>query len=81
MLLPTLSSGSAIQVRSADGPTTGISPSFCTPCALGARICGLPFSPYVDREGCSSDPGVCSPCIPFLKKVCVGIGGAKLVDC
>lgn len=82
MLLPTLSSGSPMLVRSAEAPTTGISPSFCTPCVLGARVCGLPFSPHIDRAGCGTDSDVCSPCIPFLnKKVCVGLGGARLVDC
>jgi hypothetical protein len=80
MLLPTLSSGSAMQVRSADARTTGISPSFCTPCVLGKRVCGLPFSPSL--ESCGDSPGVCSPCIPFLnKKVCVGLDGPKLVNC
>ena len=76
MLLPTLSSGSAMLVRSADAPTKGISPSFCTPCIAGGRICGLPFSPHAETCG----EGVCTPCV-LGKKVCVGFGGVQLKDC
>lgn len=89
MLLPTLSSGSGSPVRSSSAESTnGISPSFCTPCVLGKRLCGLPFSPSL--ENCGGDPGgggtpSCTkvgPCIPFInKQVCVGLGGVQLVNC
>jgi hypothetical protein len=80
MLLPTLSSGSPMLVRSADAPTTGISPSFCTPCVLNHRICGLPFSPSL--ETCGSTTPTCTPCLPFInKKVCIGPAGPQILDC
>ena len=86
MLLPTLSSGSGSPVRSSAEATTGISPLFCTPCVLGKRLCGLPFSPRL--EDCGGPGGgtpSCTrvgPCIPIInKQVCVGLGGVQLVSC
>lgn len=80
MLLPTLSSGSPMLVRSADAPAAGISPSFCTPCVLNRRICGLPFSPRI--ESCGDTTPTCTPCLPFInKKVCFGPAGPQLVNC
>ena len=69
MLLPTLSSGTAVVVRSADAPTTGISPSFCTPCVLGKQLCGLPFSPRLQDCDGGGGSGGCTPCI-LGKKIC-----------
>jgi hypothetical protein len=82
MLLPTLSAGSMPSPGRFDADT-GVAPSFCTPCVLGKRICGLPFSPRI--EDCP-DPGPCTrigPCLPFInKQLCCSIGGGcSLVDC
>jgi hypothetical protein len=80
MLLPALASGEAPTIGTFS-TETGITPSFCTPCVLGKRICGLPFSPSV--EDCGQPPCVESPCIPILnKKVrCCLPGGCSLIDC
>jgi len=62
----------------------GVSPAFCTPCVLGKRICGLPFSPHV--ESCGGGGQVCrnvTPCIPFINRRvrCCVPGGCSLVGC
>ena len=81
MLLPALAAGEATTIGRIS-TEIGIAPSFCTPCVLGKRICGLPFSPSV--EDCPSDP-ICveSPCIPIINKKgrCCVPGGCSLVDC
>jgi len=83
MLLPTLSAGSAPAAGRIDG-STGIAPSFCTPCVLGKQICGLPFSPSI--QDCGDQNQSCTkigPCIPFInKQLCCSIsGGCSLVSC
>lgn len=89
MQLPALSSGVAPTIGTFS-TETGIGPSFCTPCLLGKRVCGLPFSPQL--ENCPTDgngepptclPGNIGPCIPFINKQlrCCIPGGCSLVDC
>jgi len=78
---PIASVGYAPAARADEG---GISPSFCTPCVLGKRICGLPFSPSV--EDCGGGQVFCTdvtPCIPFLnqKVQCCVPGECSLVPC
>lgn len=85
MLLPTQSVGVQRVGRSTPlTGDTGITPAFCTPCVLGKRICGLPFSPRI--EDCGGGGQVCrdvTPCIPFLnRKVrCCFPGGCSIVPC
>jgi hypothetical protein len=83
MFMPALSTGVSTMVGGVT-KETGVSPLFCTPCVLGKRICGLPFSPHV--ENCGGGGAICTnigPCIPFLNKQvrCCVPGGCSLVDC
>jgi hypothetical protein len=86
MLLPALATGVA-PTTGTFSTETGIAPSFCTPCVLGKRICGLPFSPNVEDcdggNGGGCVPGNIGPCIPFINKQlrCCIPGGCSLVDC
>jgi hypothetical protein len=85
MLLPALATGVAPTIGRLS-TETGIAPSFCTPCVLGKRICGLPFSPSVEDCGDGGNgcvPGNIGPCIPFINKQlrCCIPGGCSLVDC
>jgi len=85
MLLPHLSVGFMPAPGPAD-PDTGVAPSFCTPCVLGKRICGLPFSPSIEDCGGGGGGGGCTkigPCLPIInKQLCCSLsGGCSLVDC
>lgn len=83
MVLPTQSSGT-VPTGSVSRTEEGVTPSFCTPCVAGKRICGLPFSPRT--EDCDGGQ-VCrtvTPCLPFLgnRRVrCCIPGGCSLVSC
>jgi len=83
MLLPNLSVG-FVPSPGTDSDT-GVAPSFCTPCVLGKRICGLPFSPSVEDCGGGGGGGCTKigPCLPIInKQLCCSLsGGCSLVDC
>ena len=86
MILPQQAAPVSRGVAGAAMAQEGVRSSFCTPCVLGKRICGLPFRPKVKSCGDQTTFGCrrVGPCLPFIKKqlrCCIFPPGCKLVSC